>query len=500
MSVTPRYTSYQMRRAGLTVITAHAGCEGTPANSLENIRAAIESGAEMLEVDVNSDGTRLYLSHDSQEDPASCVSFETFMSILADVPGLRVNCDVKQEGLVAPVMEIAKKYGQEWRILFTGSCNDDGKLAEGLGADLWVGIWDGDPATVMEEHAEKYGYLKDLTINTNAGLITDENAAYLKARGVGLSGWTISNEADLRRFLKMGLTNITTRTPKLALALRDEIQGTPASHGLVPEAQIEAIIRAAGAMMRKVPDDVRNHPDYKEGSANFVTAYDVKVQNFLKRRLSELFPDAYFFAEEDGESRHAPGEGYTFIIDPIDGTTNFMCGYNTSAVSVALLYDGEPIFGGIYDPYRDEYFSAVRGQGATCNGRPIHASERPLARSIVSIGAAPYRKDTLADAMLSMTGELFAAFADFRRSGSAALDICYVACGRTDAFCEPVLSPWDFAAGSVILSEAGGLSTNFAGDPLTLSAPSSCVFGSPGVHGVALDICRKYAPVIEKVL
>ena len=270
------------------------------------------------------------------------------------------------------------------------------------------------------------------------------------------------------------------------------------AYATLPLSQVEAIIREAGAMMRTVPDDVRNHPDYKEGSANFVTAYDVKVQNFLKQRLAELFPDAYFFAEEDGESRHASGAGYTFIIDPIDGTTNFMCGYNTSAVSVGLLYDGEPIFGGIYDPYRDEFFSAVRGRGAFCNGVPIHVSERPLGRSIVAIGSAPYRKDTLAPAMLSMTGDLFAVFADFRRSGSAALDICHVSCGRVDAFCEPVLSPWDFAAGSVILAEAGGLATNFAGSPLSLSAPSSCVFGSPSVHGVTLDICRKYADIVEK--
>ena len=495
-----RYTSEEVHRAGLSIITAHAGCENTPANSLENIIAAVESGAEMMEVDVVSDGNRLYLSHDPSEDPSACVSFETFMSILADVPALRVNCDVKQEGLVPAVMEIAKRYGQEWRILFTGSCNDDGHLADGLGADLWVGIWGGDRATVFRDHAEQYAHYRDLVLNVDAGLITDENAAYLKEQGVGLSGWTISNEADLRRFLKLGLTNITTRTPKLALALRDEIQGTPASHGLVPATQIEAIIRAAGDMMRKVPDSVRNSPECKEGSANFVTAYDVKVQEFLKRRLGNLFPEVHFFAEEDGESRQTLGEGYTFIIDPIDGTTNFMCGYKTSAVSVALLRHGEPIFGGIYDPYRDEYFSAVKGQGATCNGRPIHVSERPVTRGIVAIGAAPYRKDTLGETMLAMTGKLFAAFADFRRSGSAALDICHVACGRVDAFCEPVLSPWDFAAGSLILAEAGGISSNFAGSPLELSAPSSCVFGSAAAHGVALEICRPYAEVIDSVI
>lgn len=269
---------------------------------------------------------------------------------------------------------------------------------------------------------------------------------------------------------------------------------------LLPLDEMESLIREAGEIMRSVPDEVRNNPESKEGSANFVTAYDVKVQEFLKAGLTKLFPDAHFFAEEDGESTQTIGKGYTFIIDPIDGTTNFMCGYDHSAVSVGLLLDGAPIFGGIYDPYRDEYYSAVAGQGATCNGHSVRVSTRPVSRAIVAIGSAPYRKDTLAETMISMTADLFHTFADFRRSGSAALDICHVACGRLDAFCEPVLSPWDYAAGSVILAEAGGISTNFAGKPLDLSAPSSCVFGSSVSHPVALTVCRTYAAVTESLI
>ena len=170
-----------------------------------------------------------------------------------------------------------------------------------------------------------------------------------------------------------------------------------------------------------------------------------------------------------------------------------MCGYDHSAVSVGLLLDGQPLFGGIYDPYRDEYYMAVTGQGATRNGRPIRVSARPVTRGIVAIGSAPYRKDTLSQTVKEMTYDLFHTFADFRRSGSAALDICHVASGQLDAFCEPVLSPWDYAAGSVILAEAGGISTNFAGAPLDLSAPSSCVFGSSVSHPAALAVCGKYA-------
>ncbi len=265
-------------------------------------------------------------------------------------------------------------------------------------------------------------------------------------------------------------------------------------------AELETIIRAAGDLMRAVPDEVRDNPTEKAGSANFVTAYDVAVQEQLKRALARLFPEAAFFAEEDGESRTTLGAGYTFIIDPIDGTTNFMCGYNTSAVSVGLLEDGEPVFGAVYDPYRDEYFMAVAGGGATCNGKAIRVSARPVGRAIVSVGSAPYQKSFLAPTTMAMTADLFASFADFRRSGSAALDICYVAAGRTDAYCEPILAPWDFAAGSLILAEAGGLATNFRGEPLVQGRPNACVFGSPAGHPVALAVCRRQAEAVEQLL
>jgi myo-inositol-1(or 4)-monophosphatase len=500
MNTPLRYVDSAIRSVGMTVITAHSGCEGTAPNSRAHILAAIASGAEMVEVDIRERNGLLYLSHDEGEDPAACVSFGEFLELISPIPALRVNCDVKTDGLIESVMAAATAKGQGWRILFTGQCNHQGELIASLGADLWISMWPGkDNETAVRETADTCT-AADPILNLHYSMISEENYAYLRERGMNFSAWTVDDEDALRTLLEMGITNITTRKPVLALRLRDEIQGTPASHGLLPLAQMESLIRSAGEIMRSVPDEVRNNPACKEGSANFVTAYDVKVQEFLKEGLSRLFPDAHFFAEEDGESSKAIGDGYTFIIDPIDGTTNFMCGYNTSAVSVGLLLDGSPIFGGIYDPYRDEYFSAVAGQGATCNGKSITVSTRPITRGIVAIGSAPYRKDTLSETMLSMTADLFHTFADFRRSGSAALDICHVASGRLDAFCEPILSPWDYAAGSVILSEAGGIATNFAGKPLDLSAPSSCVFGSPASHPTALGVCEKYASVTESII
>lgn len=493
-----RYSREQLRRVGMTVITAHSGCEGTAPNSIAHIQAAIDSGAEMIEVDIRARGELLYLSHDVAEDPAACVSFEELLRRIAPIPGLRVNCDVKTDGLVAPVMEAASRHGLTSRITFTGSCNHRGEEIRTLGGELWPGIWpEGDDERSVRMAGEVLQGVGEPILNLYYGMLTAERLTYLRDKGMDVSAWTVDDEVALRTLLSLGIANITTRRPCLALALREELQGTPEAHGLLPLAEMEALIREAGEIMRSVPDEVRDHPTCKEGSSNFVTAYDLKVQEFLKAGLTPLFPEAHFFAEEDGVSSRPLESGYTFIIDPIDGTTNFMCGYDHSAVSVGLLLDGEPLFGGVYDPYREEYFFAVKGQGAYRNGRPIEVSRRPVERGIVSIGSAPYRKATLSSLMLAMTGELFAAFADFRRSGSAALDICHVACGRLDAFCEPVLSPWDYAAGSVILSEAGGVSSAFSGRPLDMSAPSSCVFGSALAYPVAQGICKAYDPVLD---
>lgn len=497
----PRYTPRQLWDAGLTVITAHSGCEGTPPNSLAHILAALSSGAEMVEVDIRAAEGRLYLSHDEAEDPAACVSLDTFMSLLSSVPALEVNCDVKTDGLILPVMETARRYGVAHRVVFTGACNHRAELIDAAGGRLWTSLWPtADNEAAVSAACEAFRGDCEPILNLHYSMISDGNHAALRERGMDFSAWTVDDEATLRRLLTMGIANITTRKPALALRLRDELQGSPASRGLLPLANMEALIRAAGAIMRRVPDSVRSNPDAKEGSANFVTAYDLKVQEFLKAGLSRILPEASFFAEEDGESRRAVDEGYVFIIDPIDGTTNFMCGYDHSAVSVGLLREGEPILGMVYDPYRDELYAAVRGGGATCNGRPITVSDRPVTRGIVAIGSAPYRRDTLSETVRDMTHRLFHAFADFRRSGSAALDICHVAAGRLDAFCEPILSPWDYAAGSVILSEAGGLATDFEGQPLDLSAPSSCVFGSPTAHPVALEICRAFADSVKPTL
>lgn len=210
--------------------------------------------------------------------------------------------------------------------------------------------------------------------------------------------------------------------------------------------------------------DIAAGVEEKEGHANFVTAYDKKVQEFLEAKLMRLMPEAVFVGEEE-EDHPAIREGYAFIVDPIDGTTNFMKGYCVSAVSVGLLKDGVPFMGAVYNPYLDEVFYAEAGKGAFCNGKPIHVSGKPLAKGIVIVGTAPYYRE-LYDKTFEMIRYYFDRSLDIRRSGSAALDLCNVASGRAELFFEMRLQPWDFAAGSLIVTEAGGTVSTVEGEPL----------------------------------
>ena len=226
----------------------------------------------------------------------------------------------------------------------------------------------------------------------------------------------------------------------------------------------------------------------KPGSANFVAVYDVAVQNRLIEGLRALFPDAYFLAEEKENGGVFPARGYCFVIDPIDGTTNFIHDMRCSAISVGLFYDGAPLFGAVLDPYRDELFSAVSGEGAFLNGTPIRASDRDMPHALVSFGSSPYDREATCERSFAIVKNVFLHCADIRRSGSAAVDICFVACGRSDAFFEAVLSPWDFAAGGIILTEAGGSITDFSGETILPGKKSSVLCCNKKVRGAMLDL------------
>lgn len=217
-----------------------------------------------------------------------------------------------------------------------------------------------------------------------------------------------------------------------------------------------------------------------KGPADYVTQVDTDIQNFLSCELGKLTPDIQFLGEEEG-LHEMSGDTY-WILDPIDGTTNLIHDYQHSVVSLGLYEKGEITLGIVYDPYREDIYHAQKGQGSFLNGRPIHVSEaETLRETIVTIGTSPYDRE-LTEVNFRRFQRVFEKSQDIRRTGSAALDLAYVACGRTGGFFESLLSPWDFAAGMLLVTEAGGRVTNYAGESLNLLQRGSVIATNGKVH------------------
>jgi glycerophosphoryl diester phosphodiesterase len=217
-----RLTPTEVWAQGKTVITAHSGCENTPPNSKEHILAAIASGSEMIEVDVRMVEGELRLSHDVPENSEECVTLRECFSLVAPEENLHMNIDVKTEGLIEPVMALAKEFPLEGRIIFTGACNSDRELALSLGSDMWRSMWPGMEIADGIKDNKKDG---SPFLNVAYCMITEENNKELLENGLSFSAWTVDKEYFLRLFLRMGISNITTRNPVLAMKLRREIQG-----------------------------------------------------------------------------------------------------------------------------------------------------------------------------------------------------------------------------------------------------------------------------------
>lgn len=219
----------------------------------------------------------------------------------------------------------------------------------------------------------------------------------------------------------------------------------------------------------------------KSGDANFVTEVDLKVQEIIIRGLKEILPESGIIAEETAAAKHTLGK-YTWILDPVDGTTNLMYGYKYSCIALGLVVDGVPYAGIVYNPYLKELFSAQKGKGAFVNGKPIKVTDNAtLADSLITFGTSPYDKGK-ADETFRVTKNVFLKCRDIRRSGCAALDICNVAAGRMDAFFEMELQPWDYAGASVILEEAGGKLTDWSGNRLSYTRKHSAIATNSHIH------------------
>lgn len=227
-------------------------------------------------------------------------------------------------------------------------------------------------------------------------------------------------------------------------------------------------------------DSLRNDVTEK-GLADFVTKVDTSVQTYLKAELYKLYPQIQFMGEEGGNSE-IDFSKKVWILDPVDGTTNLIHDFKMSAVSLGLIDNGEPVIGIIYNPFSEELFYAEKGKGAFLNGRRISVStEKRLIKSLIAFGTTPYEKD-LADANFEILKRVYMHTSDIRRSGSAALDLAYVACGRIDAYFERNLKPWDYCAGICILREAGGEVTNMHGGKVRFDCNSDVLATNSLLH------------------
>ena len=229
----------------------------------------------------------------------------------------------------------------------------------------------------------------------------------------------------------------------------------------------------------------------KVGMANFVTDNDVRIQKYLIHELERLYPGCGFFGEEETEGNDHRTTDLCFYIDPIDGTTNYIFGYNHSCVSVGVMDFGEMIAGYVFNPFTDELYEAKKGKGAYLNGRRMMVQNKGLSEGIVAFGCARYNEgDT--DALFSITKELYLKSLSIRNGGSAALDLCRVASGANVAYLELMLQPYDYAAASVIITEAGGVIGQVNSLPITMKEGCSILAGTPKAVEEARKVCEQY--------
>lgn len=226
-------------------------------------------------------------------------------------------------------------------------------------------------------------------------------------------------------------------------------------------AEVQVICKEVGAFIRKEAEGFSKDAVQLKGKSDLVSYVDKQSEQKLVTHLQKLIPGCGFITEED--TPDDTGKEYTWIIDPLDGTTNFVHGLPTYAISVGLLHKNELVGGVVYEINRDEMFYAWKDGGAYLNGAPIHVSKVPsLEESLLSTGF-PYYNFAKMDQYLAILNSLMKCSHGLRRVGSAATDLAYVACGRYEGFFEHNLNPWDVAAGALIVKEAGGVVTDFKG-------------------------------------
>ncbi|MEO6895486.1 MAG: inositol monophosphatase family protein [Caldimonas sp.] len=252
--------------------------------------------------------------------------------------------------------------------------------------------------------------------------------------------------------------------------------------------------RAAGAIINRASLDVDRLQIDVKGPKDFVTEVDRAAEVAIIDTLLAAYPGHGILAEESGSTRGAQHSDYVWIIDPLDGTTNFIHGFPTYAVSIGLAFRDQVQQAVVYDPSRNDLFYASKGRGAFLNDKRLRVSKRTrMADALIGTGF-PFRKNDDFAPYLKMFEAVMKSCAGVRRPGAAALDLCYVAAGWYDGFFETGLSPWDVAAGSLLVTEAGGLIGNFTGEADFLHR-REIVAGCPKIYGQLVHMLAPFTSV-----
>jgi myo-inositol-1(or 4)-monophosphatase len=250
--------------------------------------------------------------------------------------------------------------------------------------------------------------------------------------------------------------------------------------------------RAAGSIINRAALDIESVRVSQKKANDFVTEVDHAAEQAIIETLLAAYPGHGIWAEESGREHGAQHSEYVWIIDPLDGTTNFIHGMPIYCVSIALAVKGRVEQAVVYDPTRNDLFTATKGRGAYLNDRRLRVAKRTeLKQALVSTGF-PSRPDDNFTQYLSLLGDMMQRTSGVRRPGAAALDLAYVAAGFTDGFFERGLQPWDVAAGSLLVTEAGGLVGNFTGEADFLEQ-GECLAGNPRIYGQMVAVVGKYS-------
>ncbi len=255
--------------------------------------------------------------------------------------------------------------------------------------------------------------------------------------------------------------------------------------------------RAAGAIINRASLDIERLQVTAKSHNDFVTEVDQAAEQAIIDIIREAYPGHGILAEESGRTQGAKHSDFVWIIDPLDGTTNFIHGFPVYAVSIALAWRGQVQQAVVYDPTRNDLFYASRGKGAYLNDRRIRVSKRTRMLDALIGTGFPFRKGDNFQRYMKMFEDVMVQCAGLRRPGAASLDLCYVAAGYYDGFFETGLSPWDVAAGSLMITEAGGLVGNFTGEPDFLYQ-REIVAGTPRIYGQLVKTLAPYTRVITE--